>query len=303
MRALLLTARKAAASDATVLLTGESGTGKEVIAQQIHRWSPRAQEPMVAVDCSALAENLLESELFGHERGAFTGADRRRPGRFELAHRGTLFLDEIGELAPALQVKLLRALQERTFERVGGREPIAVDVRVIAATNRDLAAAVRDGRFREDLFYRLDVIRLQLPPLRERRDDVVPLARAFLQSLARRQGRVLELLPAAEQRLAAYGWPGNVRELRNAIERAAVLCEGGAITADDLPQEVIATAPPATGFHAEVEACRRRLLLEALQKCSGNRTRAAELLGLQRTYLVRLLRQYGLGEPGPGGGA
>ena len=295
MQELLATAKKAAASDATVLLCGESGTGKEVLAQAIHRWSPRAHEAFVATNCAAVAETLAESELFGHERGAFTGADKRQPGRIELAHRGTLFLDEVGELPVALQSKLLRVLQERAFERVGGRDTIHVDTRVVAATNRDLPAAVAVATFREDLFYRLAVIPLTVPPLRERRDDIEPLARAFVAGFGAKAGRVVTIADEALRRLRAHRWPGNVRELRNALERAVVLCEGEVLGADDLPPEVIqADELPPTGFHAQAEAYRRRLLVEALQRCGGSRTKAAELLGLQRTYLARMLRQYGL---------
>jgi len=296
MQKLLATATKAAASDATILVTGESGTGKEVLAQQIHRWSSRVDEALIAVNCAALAESLLESELFGHERGAFTGADRKQPGRIELAHRGTLFLDEIGEVTPAFQAKLLRVLQERTFERVGGRETVQVDVRIVAATNRDLQAAVGEGRFREDLFYRLNVIALHMPPLRDRREDIIPLARHFATEFGARSGREFTFDAAFETRIRGYAWPGNVRELRNVIERATVMADSETIGIDDLPPEVLTTAAlPAEGYHAKVEACRRQLLQEALAQTDGNRTRAAELLGLQRTYLARLLRQYGIG--------
>jgi two-component system response regulator AtoC len=216
-------------------------------------------------------------------------------GRFELAHRGTLFLDEVGEIPLDVQPKLLRALQEQRFERIGGREPIQVDTRIVAATNRDLPAMTRAGKFREDLWYRLAVITLTVPPLRDRRDDIAPLAEAILARLGARRSRHLQLEDAALRRLQAWRWPGNVRELKNALERAAVLCESDTIGADDLPPELAtAEALPDGGFHAQVEAYRRRLLQEALVQCDGSRTRAAELLGLQRTYLARLLRQYGL---------
>ncbi|MBI2930773.1 MAG: sigma-54-dependent Fis family transcriptional regulator, partial [Planctomycetes bacterium] len=285
-----------AKSDLTVLLLGESGTGKEVVARLVHRMSGRAGGPFVAVNCVALNENLLESELFGHEKGAFTGAAGRRTGKIELAHGGTLFLDEIGDISAAFQAKLLRVLQERSFERVGGNEAIEVDVRVIAATNRDLKKAVAEQRFREDLFYRLNVISVSLPPLRDRRADILPLAETFLKRMAR--GATVF---SAEARavLEGYAWPGNVRELKNAVERAAVLSEGAEIGLADLPAEVMASAPAAgggpEGFHGRVDSARRRIVEEALAKCEGNQTKAAELLGLQRTYLARLIRQMGLG--------
>ncbi len=295
MQAQLEIAKKAAASDATVLITGESGTGKEMVAREVHAWSSRCDEPMVAVNCVALAESLLESELFGHEKGAFTGANERRRGRIELAHRGTLFLDEIGDISGAFQAKLLRVLQERSFERVGGHESIEVDVRVVAATNRDLKAAVQAGEFREDLYYRLNVIEVHLPPLRERPGDLLALAEHFAATTGARAGLRAELSEAAKARLTAHKWPGNVRELRNAIERALVMCDDAVITCDDLPPEVIAEAElPPEGFHARVEAYRKKLIQDALDQCGGVRTKAAELLGLQRTYLARLMRQYDL---------
>ncbi len=295
MQELTKTAQKAARSDATILVTGESGCGKEVLARHLHAWSPRADEPLVAVHCAALPESLVESELFGHERGAFTGAERRHIGFVERAHRGTLFLDEIGELPATFQVKLLRVLQERTFERVGGREPIRVDTRIIAATNRDLRQEIDAGRFRDDLFYRLAVIQLSVPPLRDRRDDIVPLARRFLGEFAARAGTPANLDDGAARRLRAHDWPGNVRELRNVIERATALMDGATLTVDDLPPELVAAGePPPAGFHASVDAHRRALLVDALARHDGNRTRAAEELGLQRTYLARLLKQYGI---------
>jgi len=289
-------ARKSARSDATVLVLGESGCGKEVIARLIHRASGRAGGPFVAVNCVAINENLLESELFGHEKGAFTGAGARRTGKIEMAHGGTLFLDEIGDISAAFQAKLLRVLQEHSFERVGGNETISVDVRVVAATNKDLKAAVAEGKFREDLYYRLNVISIAIPPLRERRADVLPLAESFLGKFARSAKR---FSPEARAAIEAYAWPGNVRELRNAIERAVVLAEGEEILPADLPSEVTAAAPrsdgsPADGFHGQVESARRRIVEEALAKCGGNQTRAAELLGLQRTYLARLIKQMGI---------
>ncbi len=284
-------ARKAARSDATVLLLGESGTGKEVIARSIHRWGGRADGPFVAVNAAALAETLLESELFGHEKGAFTGAQARRAGKFELAHGGTIFLDEIGDISAALQAKLLRVLQDRSFERVGGTETISADVRVIAATNRDLKKRVAEGRFRDDLYYRLNVVSITLPPLRERRAEIRPLAEHFLREL--RPGA--RFAPETLEVLERYDWPGNARELRNAVERAVVLHDGEEVSPGDLPSEALLTAPlPAGSFHAQVEEYRRRLIRETLERCGGNQTRAAEALKLQRTYLARLIRQLGI---------
>ena len=279
-------ARKAAKSDATVLLLGESGTGKEVIARYIHR-----SGPFVAVNAAALAETLLESELFGHEKGAFTGAVARRPGKFELAHGGTIFLDEIGDITPAMQAKLLRVLQERAFERVGGTETLTVDVRVIAATNRDLKKRVAEGQFREDLYYRLNVLSIALAPLRERRADIRPLAEHFLRELKPGARLAADTLQALER----YDWPGNARELRNAVERAVALSEAEEIGPGDLPPELLLSESlPPDSFHGQVEDFRRRLIRETLARHGGNQTRAAEALKLQRTYLARLIRQLGL---------
>ncbi len=294
MTEVVALARKAAKSDATVLLLGESGTGKEVLARLVHRGSGRAAGPFVAVNCVAINENLLESELFGHEKGAFTGATARRAGKIEIANGGTLLLDEIGDISPAFQAKLLRVLQEHTFERVGGNETIAVDVRVLAATNKDLKKAVAEGRFREDLYYRLNVISITIPPLRERRADILPIAEGLLSQLARDAKR---FSADAREAIEAYAWPGNVRELRNAIERAVVLSEGAEIAASDLPGEVTTGFAPASspdGFHSKVEDSRRRIIEDALAKTNGNQTKAAELLGLQRTYLARLIKQMGI---------
>jgi DNA-binding NtrC family response regulator len=283
--------RKAAKTDATVLLLGESGTGKEVIARAVHRWSDRASGPFVAVNAAALAETLLESELFGHEKGAFTGAQARRAGKFELAHGGTIFLDEIGEIAPAMQAKLLRVLQERAFERVGGTETVTVDVRVIAATNRDLKKRVSEKHFREDLYYRLNVVSVTLPPLRERRADIRPLAEHFLRELRPGARFAPETLVALE----GHDWPGNARELRNVVERATVLLEGEEVAPADLPPDVLAgSSLPADSFHAQVDEYRKRLIQETLARFGGNQTKAAEALQLQRTYLARLIRQMGL---------
>jgi len=305
MRAALDVARRAAPSGATVLLLGESGTGKEVIARAIHRWSRRAEQPFVVVNCVALSEELLESELFGHEKGSFTGAHQQKRGKLEVAHGGTVFLDEIGDIRPALQAKLLRVLQDQTFERVGGTRPIQTDVRFVAATNRDLRAAVRDGLFRLDLYYRLDVVSVILPPLRERAGDVPALAQHFLERYRRELKRELHgVTPEALSALRRYAWPGNVRELENVIERAAVLADGPDVTPQDLPAEIREagltdgmTREAVRTYHAAVEEFKRGLIASTLRRTSGNRTRAARLLGLQRTYLARLIRDFGLGAP------
>jgi len=303
MRLLADQAKRAADSNATVLLLGESGTGKEVLARELHDWSPRRSGPFVAVNCAAMPEALLESELFGHEQGAFTGAQKRRTGKIEASHGGTLFLDEIGDTSPAFQKRLLRVLQEKCFERVGGSRTITVDLRCVAATNRDLKALVAEGTFREDLYYRLNVIAFELPPLRERSSDIPLLAEHFLNTFAEQLIRPgLALDGEAMAALANYSWPGNIRELRNVIERAAVLAESSALGIEDLPPEF--TSPLAKpgagdgsnsdGFHIQVESFRRDLLSKTLEACDGNQTRAAETLGLQRSYLARLLKKYGL---------
>jgi DNA-binding NtrC family response regulator len=307
MREVLDVARRAAPSGATVLLLGESGTGKEVIARAIHRWSRRADQPFVVVNCVALSEELLESELFGHEKGAFTGAHQQKRGKLEVAHGGTVFLDEIGDIRSALQAKLLRVLQDQTFERVGGTRPIQTDVRFVAATNRDLRTAVRDGLFRLDLFYRLNVVSVTLPPLRERAGDVPALAQHFLERYRRELKRELRgLTPDTLTALRRYAWPGNVRELENVIERAAVLADGPDVTPRDLPGEIREagltegmTPEAARTYHAAVEEFKRGLIASTLRRTSGNRTRAARLLGLQRTYLARLIRDLGLAGPTP----
>jgi len=286
----------------TVLILGESGTGKELVADQIHSRSGRAQGPLIKVACAALAEGVLEAELFGNEKGAYTGAHERRMGRFELAHGGTLFLDEIGELSPALQVKLLRVLQEGEFERVGGTETLRADVRLIAATNRDLDRAVEEGRFREDLYWRLNVIAIRVPPLRERREDIVPLAEHFLQKVMRATGREgpLALGDEAFNRLLAWSWPGNVRELENAIERAVVLTPGEVIGLADLPRNLREQSDldtPASPIHFEVGQSLASLELEAirrtLQAVGGNREAAASILGIGVATLYRRLKEMG----------
>jgi transcriptional regulator with GAF, ATPase, and Fis domain len=301
---VLKQATRVSATDTTVLLTGESGTGKEVVARFIHRGSPRAKGPLVAVNCAALPENLLESELFGYERGAFSGALNAKPGRIEQAARGVLFLDEIGEMSLSIQAKLLRVLQEREFQRLGGTKTLTADVRVIAATNRDLQAAMRRSEFREDLFYRLRVFEIRLPPLRERPDDILPLTEAFLEDLAKTLGhRTAGLSREAQEILLAYDWPGNIRELRNALERAVILCDGGLITGEQLP---LGVGEPASGTAAaaasalagmNVETVEKDLIQKALQRAGNNKSKAARILGLSRAQLYFRLEKYGLAEP------
>ncbi len=291
MQKVYRVAKQVAGARATVLITGESGTGKGELARAIHTLSPRASGPFTVLHCAALAESLLESELFGHEKGSFTGAERRRLGRFEQANGGTLFLDEIGEISGSLQVKLLRVLQERTFERVGGSETIKVDVRLIAATNRDLAQEVRERRFREDLYYRLNVVHVHMPPLRLRGHDALVLAEHFLKKFAEENHSGLEgFTERARQRIARHAWPGNVRELENAIERAVVLCDGGAIDEDLLPFEdapdVQAGIRVPGSTMAEIE---RHAILSTLEAVGGSTARAAEILDISvRTIQYRL---------------
>jgi transcriptional regulator with GAF, ATPase, and Fis domain len=292
---------RVAPTDSTVLIRGESGTGKELVAHAIHRASKRAGAPFVAINCAALKEELLESELFGHEKGAFTSAIALKRGKIEIADTGTVFLDEVAELAPELQVKLLRVLQEREFERVGGNKPIKVDIRVIAATDRDLEGAIKDGSFRHELYYRLNVVSVESPPLRQREGDVALLANYFAARYAERYGRHIRGISAeAEACLARYDWPGNVRELQNAIERAVVLGESDMIVPEDLPEAVIeAHAPPTDarmGFHDGVRAAKLRLIQDALEETQGNYAEAARLLGINRTYLHRLARNLDLSE-------
>jgi transcriptional regulator with PAS, ATPase and Fis domain len=266
-----------------------------VVARSLHRRSRRADGPFVAINCATLSETLLESELFGHEKGAFTGALSRKIGKFEVAGGGTLFLDEIGEISPLLQAKLLRAVQEREFERLGGTRPVRVDVRVIAATNRDLEKAIREGTFREDLYYRLNVITLALPPLRERPEDVPLLASHFAALIGRKLGRpVLGFTPAARACLLRYAWPGNVRELANAVERAVVLGDGELIRPEDLPDTILEAVPsagrvPVTTYHDTLNEMKKRLILDAVDQADGSITKAAEILGLNTNYLHRLI--------------
>jgi DNA-binding NtrC family response regulator len=297
---LIALAQRAANSDAGVLLLGESGTGKELFARSIHQWSPRRAMPFVVINCVALTESLLENELFGHEKGAFTGADRLQKGKIEMADGGTVFLDEIGDMPPNLQASLLRVLQDHEFHRVGGSRLVRVNIRVIAATNKDLKQAVAAGRFREDLFFRLNVVTLILPALRDRSEDIPPLAEFFLRKFcgeAKKPG--LEISPQAMKVLTTYAWPGNIRELQNVIERAVVLQVGKTIEPEDLSLQTVApemegSAEAEHPFHNSVEEHKRRIIRRALARGGGSQTRAAELLGLQRTYLARLIKQMGL---------
>ena len=308
---------KVAPADSTVLVTGESGTGKELLVRALHRNSTRADKPFVPINCGAIPRELLESELFGHEKGAFTHAIRTKIGRFELAHGGTVFLDEIGEMDLSLQVKILRVLQEREFERVGGAKTIKTDVRVVAATNRDLEEEVRRGAFREDLFYRLNVIPITLPPLRERGDDVLVLARHFLRNFcANRRASALEMAEDVRDILARYSWPGNVRELENFMERMSILCEGDHIGLVDVPDKILRETgvevpkrPPAPvdagfrwpelrdlreqslGLKEFLDHVEERLLTEALGEVDGVKNKAAEVLGIKRTTLIEKLKK------------
>jgi two-component system NtrC family response regulator len=298
MQEVLSVVRRVAPSDATVLIRGESGTGKELIAKALHYASPRAAGALVKVNCAALAESLLEAELFGHEKGAFTGAVAARKGRFELADGGSLFLDEIGDLPPHLQVKLLRVLQEREFERVGSSRPIKVDVRLLAATHRNLEALVREGRFRDDLYYRINVVTIALPPLRERREDLPMLVDHFLRVFSDKNGKSIRgLTREAREALLRYDYPGNVRELENLIERAVVLTRDDVIGLTDLPLTLEAQAAEpdgGAGLVAAVEGIERRMIREALAKADGTQTRAAELLGISERVLRYKLKKYGL---------
>jgi DNA-binding NtrC family response regulator len=313
LRHVLQQLHRAAATDATVLLEGESGTGKELFARGLHALSPRAEGPFVAINCAAIPDTLLETELFGHEKGAFTGAAARKPGRFEMAHRGTLFLDEIGDLPLALQAKILRALEEKRFERVGGTQSLHVDVRVVAATNRNLKQRVAERQFREDLYFRLSVFPIQIPPLRERTKDVVILARHFVDRFCRDLNKKsLTLAPAALDELHTYGWPGNVRELQNCIERAVILCEGDTIHPRHLNlsfRQPAAAAAAATPWEqidlsgtmsdalrrvtAEVE---RRKIEQALRESAGNKQRAADALQVSYKTLLQKLKEHGISE-------
>lgn len=309
MRTLLEFIDKVADSDSTILILGESGTGKELIARTIHYNSARRDQPLVPVNCGAIPENLLESELFGHEKGAFTGAVNARMGRFELAHGGTLFLDEVGEMSLALQVKLLRVLQERCFERVGGTKTIGVDVRILAATNQDLEVAVQEKRFRKDLFYRLSVIPVTIPPLRERRSDIPLLIQHFMARFNEmKQASVRDVDPEAMESMLHYPWPGNIRELENLVERLIVLKKTGTIMPGDLPDKVLRSLPtPVTRLEEplalngtgidlvrELERHENRLIVEAMRRANGVTSKAAQLLHVNRTTLVEKLKRKGM---------
>ncbi|HLK34412.1 MAG TPA: sigma 54-interacting transcriptional regulator [Terriglobales bacterium] len=292
---------KIAPSDSTVLLCGESGTGKELAARALHRASPREQKPFIAINCAAIPETLLESELFGYEKGAFTGATGQKKGQFEMANGGSVFLDEIGELAPALQAKLLRVLQQREFVRLGGTQPIHVDVRLIAATNQDLRAASDAGRFRRDLFFRLNVVTVTMPALRDREEDIPLLANYFLARCSRRcRRRVLGISPQAMQCLQKYDWPGNVRELENAIEHAILLGSSDTIMPEDLPEIIVEgqaleeAGETFGGYHAALRELKKKLITQAFQQAGGNYTEAARLLGVHPNYLHRLIRNLNL---------
>jgi Nif-specific regulatory protein len=292
---------KVAPTDSTVLIVGESGTGKELAARAIHRNSKRSQKPFIAINCAALVETLLESELFGHEKGSFTGAFIQKKGRLETAEGGTLFLDEIGELSPALQVKLLRVLQEREFERVGGTQTIKVDIRVITATNKNLEDAIQQAEFRQDLFYRLNVVSFEMPPLRERREDIMLLASYFADKYGPACNRkVTGISTDARTCLISYDWPGNVRELENAIERAVVLGTTDLILPEDLPETVLETKTTAlistAGYHEAVTNTKREIILKAMEQANGNFTEAGRILGIHPNYLHRLIRNLNLRE-------
>jgi two-component system response regulator AtoC len=293
MVAVIEQLRKVAVTDATVLLLGESGTGKEVAARFLHQSSPRRGSPLVTVNCAAISETLLESEMFGHEKGAFTGASESRRGRFELAEGGTLFLDEVGELAPKLQAKLLRVLEERTLERVGGSRTISVDVRLVAATNRDLTLEMQAGRFRVDLYHRLAVFPVRLPSLRERPGDILPLAEHLLRAIARELGRgSLALSDRAKAALAGHPWPGNVRELRNVLERAAILTDGSRLELDQFERPAVSPAPAARG--GSLRELEREAIAQALAASGGRRKQAAEQLGIGVRTLYEKIKEYGL---------
>ena len=306
MKALLEMLAMAAPSEATVLINGESGTGKELIARSLHVNSPRKDQPLVIVNCAAITETLLESELFGHEKGAFTGADRRREGRFMQADRGTIFLDEIAETTPTMQAKLLRVLQQKEIQRVGGEDVIPVDVRIVAATNRDLEVEVAEGRFREDLFYRLNVMPLNVPPLRERLDDIPLLADYFLNRYAEKNRKAVKgFTPMAMDMLLKYDWPGNVRELENAVERAVILLTGDHITEKQLPLNIVkkhpdldpsetSASPPPDGTRS-LDEIEKEAIAATLKATDGNKSEAARRLGITRKTLHNKLKSYGIG--------
>jgi transcriptional regulator with GAF, ATPase, and Fis domain len=310
MKAVVEAARQAAHSSVTVLLLGETGTGKEVVARAIHRWSNRAAKPFMVVNCAAMPEHLLENELFGHERGSFTGATTREMGKIEAADDGTVFLDEIGDLPLALQARLLRVLQDQEFHRIGGHQNVRTNVRFIAATNKDLQACVRNQTFRADLYFRLDVMPLTLPPLRERADDIPEFAHYFLaRHMVAAHKRGLMLSPEALACLADYDWPGNVRELENVLARAVILCQGAVIEpahlrlsswrlscVDDMKEQ-----EPGSAYYDALDRYSRKLIEDALSRSGWNQTKAAKALGIQRTYLTKLLRQKGISGHPPQG--
>jgi two-component system response regulator FlrC len=293
-REVIRRATQVAATEATTCLQGESGTGKEVIARFIHQRSPRGRGPFIAINCAALPEQLLESELFGFERGAFTGAQQSKPGQIELAAGGVLFLDEITEMTPAAQAKFLRVIQEREFVRLGGTRPVRANVRVIAATNRDLRDAVTQGHFRADLYYRLNVFDIRLPPLRQRREDILPLAQRFLKEFGHHVAGALQLMPDAIAALLRHDWPGNVRELRNVIERATIVCENSAIHAGDLS---LLAPPVPEGDSTDLEELERRTIERVMRDANWNKVQASRKLGITRTQLYMRLRKYGLDDP------
>jgi Nif-specific regulatory protein len=290
---------KVAPTDSTVLICGESGTGKELAARAIHQNSCRVDQPFVAINCAALVETLLESELFGHEKGSFTGATTQKKGKLEIANGGTVFLDELGEMAPTLQAKLLRVLQEQQFERVGSTRPIQVDIRLIAATNRDLLQAVEEGTFRKDLYYRLNVVSFEMPPLRDRREDIVLLANYFVAKFKHKTNRLVSGISAAAQaHLLDYDWPGNVRELENVIERAVVLGNADVILLEDLPDALIESQPKLeaslTTISSAVKESKKHMIVKAIDQAGGNYTEAAKLLGVHPNHLHRLVRTMNL---------
>jgi len=298
MREVFETINKAAPTKASILITGESGVGKELVANAIHELSPRKNEPLVKVHCAALSPTLLESELFGHEKGAFTGAVSQRRGRFELASGGTLFLDEIGEIDQNIQIKLLRVLQEKKFERVGGEKTVDIDVRIVAATNKDLKAEIEKGNFREDLYFRLNVVNITVPPLRERKDDIPLLAAAFLKEFARENEKKIDgIHEKVRSRLYAYDWPGNIRELRNCVESAVVMCQSNIITAGDLPP-VFRSAEDDGWINIKLGTsmaeCEKIIIHDTLSHCKGNKSKTAETLEIGRKTLIRKLADYNL---------
>jgi DNA-binding NtrC family response regulator len=301
LNTVISAAKKVAASKSTILLLGESGTGKELFARAIHNWSERKDRPFVAINCVGLSKELLESELFGHEKGAFTGANQLKRGKIELANGGTVFLDEVGDISEELQTKLLRFLQEREFDRVGGNQLIRVDVRIIAATNRNLDAAVKAGRFREDLYYRINVVPILLPPLRGRKEDVPALAQFFMQRFSNESKKnFTEISQEAMETLTGYDWPGNVRELANVIERAVVLGQPPTIQIEDLSPGIVAAEAEvdnrlmSPSYHESVDEYRREVIVNALAQTQGNRAAAARLLGLQRSYLLKLMKSFNI---------